>query len=99
MRNLLALMALICLTVAIAGWYLNWYHITTAPADNGHSKLNIDFNTSKIAADTQKGVQSGAAWVNNLLDSAKQTSATESKDEKKVESATPASAEAPKPKS
>lgn len=92
MRNLLALLATVCLTVAIAGWYLNWYHITTAPADNGHNKLNIDFNTSKIAEDTQKGVQSGAAWVNNLLDSARQTSTTETKDEKKTEAATPADA-------
>jgi hypothetical protein len=35
MRNLLAFVAAVVLTVAAVGWYLDWYHVGTAPGRRG----------------------------------------------------------------
>ena len=57
MRNMLAFLAAVVLTVAGAGWYLDWYKVGTHPAAEGHQNLSIDINTTKIGTDLQKGEQ------------------------------------------
>jgi hypothetical protein len=57
MRNLLAFLAVVVLSVAVAGWYLDWYKVHTHPAEEGHQNLSIDINTQKIGTDLQKGEQ------------------------------------------
>ncbi len=51
MRNLLALLAVTLLTVAGAGWYLDWFRIQANPADTGHSSYTVDVNKEKIFQD------------------------------------------------
>jgi hypothetical protein len=58
MRNLLALLAATTLVLLVAGWYCGWYSITTAPGADGHRKLNIDINTTKLGADLKKAEDS-----------------------------------------
>ena len=65
MRNLLAFLAAVTLTVIVAGWYLNWYSIVSVPADNGHRKLSIDIHTDKVGEDLQKGGESMGKWLEN----------------------------------
>ncbi len=55
MRNMLAFLAAVVLTVGGLGWYLDWYKVHTNPAADGHHNLSIDINTPKIGSDLQKG--------------------------------------------
>ncbi len=55
MRNLLAFLAAVCLTVGVSGWYLGWYTIDTPPAPQGRRNVNIEINTVKIGEDIQRG--------------------------------------------
>jgi hypothetical protein len=89
MRNLLAFLAAVTLTVVIAGWYLNWYSIHSMPASDGHHKLSIDINTVKVGADVQKG--STSFW--NFLEKARKPDTTS---EVKSEAPSEVKAEAPK---
>ena len=57
MRNLLAFLGAVVLTVGGLGWYLGWYHVQTTPAPQGHRGVKIDFDTTKIGADIQRGGQ------------------------------------------
>ncbi|MSQ94171.1 MAG: hypothetical protein EXR98_06395 [Gemmataceae bacterium] len=52
MRNLLALIGLVVVLVGGVGWYLGWYSFGTEPG-----KVEVDFNTKKIAEDVRKGGQ------------------------------------------
>ncbi|HLN30939.1 MAG TPA: hypothetical protein VK395_24585 [Gemmataceae bacterium] len=55
MRNLLALFAAATLTLVGLGWYLGWYSVKEAPADDGHRSVNIDIDSRKIGQDLHKG--------------------------------------------
>jgi hypothetical protein len=52
---MLAFLAAVVLTVAVLGWYLDWYKVGTHSAGEGHHNLSIDINTTKIGSDLQKG--------------------------------------------
>ncbi|HLW64349.1 MAG TPA: hypothetical protein VKS79_03450 [Gemmataceae bacterium] len=58
MRNLLAFLGAVIVTVAVLGWYLGWYNISSTPTGTpGHSKLEVDINSDKIGKDVKKGEQ------------------------------------------
>ena len=59
MKNLLAFLGGAIVTFAAVGWYLDWYKIKSETGPAGHRKVNIDFDSVKIADDVQKGVQKG----------------------------------------
>ena len=54
MRNLLAFLMVLVLTVAGLGWYLDWFKVRTTPGTDGHTTLNIDVNKGKILQDAAK---------------------------------------------
>jgi hypothetical protein len=51
MRNMLAFLAAVTLTVIGVGWYLDWFKLHSVPASSGHRALSIDVDTSKISHD------------------------------------------------
>jgi hypothetical protein len=55
MRNLLALVGALVVTVLGVGWYLDWFRVHRAPSEGGKSNYNVEFNTNKINGDLQKG--------------------------------------------
>jgi hypothetical protein len=57
MRNLLAFLAALTLTVLGVGWYLDWYHVRTNPSSQGKKSVTVDINTRKISEDIQKAEQ------------------------------------------
>src|SRR5436190_9813477 len=57
MRNMLAFVAALALTVVGAGWYLGWFTLHTAPSDNGQQSVTVDINTKKIGEDLKKGAE------------------------------------------
>jgi hypothetical protein len=71
MRNLLAFTAAVVLTVAGLGWYLGWYRVHSAPASDGHHKVNIDINTDKITDDIERAEKKILDHANEHLQSAK----------------------------
>jgi predicted small secreted protein len=69
MRNLLAFLAAVCLTVAGSGWYLGWYTVESAPAPQGKRSVNIEINTVKIGEDIKRGSEK----LQDLLKDSKET--------------------------
>jgi hypothetical protein len=60
MRNMLAFMAAVALTVIGVGWYLGWFQLHSVPAESGHRTWTVDVNTDKLTHDmmtVEKNVQ------------------------------------------
>jgi hypothetical protein len=60
MRNLLAFLAAVTLTVVAVGWYLDWYKVRRSPSPSGDPSVTVDFDTKKIGDDlgkAQKAIQ------------------------------------------
>jgi hypothetical protein len=57
MRNMLAFLAAVTLTVVGVGWYLDWFKLHSVPASSGHRALSIDVDTSKIKHDIHQAEQ------------------------------------------
>jgi len=66
MKNLLAFVGGVIVTFAGLGWYLDWYKVKSEAGPAGHHKVNIDFDSAKIADDVQKGVQKGEQKLQSL---------------------------------
>lgn len=96
MRNLLAFLAAVTLTLAGVGWYLGWYTIQSQPSASGKSTISIEFDDGKIGSDLKKGLQSVEQKLQKNSDSTPKDSAAEttptdkkSDDGKKTTDATP----------
>jgi hypothetical protein len=70
MRNLLAFLAAVTLTIAGIGFYLGWFRVLSTAESPGHKNVNIEVNTIKIGEDLQKG----GRQVENLIQKARQGS-------------------------
>lgn len=57
MRNMLAFLAALTLTLGGVGWYLDWFQIRTTPAPSGQRSVTVDINTRKIGEDLLKAEQ------------------------------------------
>ncbi len=57
MRNLLALIGLVVVGFAGAGWYFGWYKLGVDAHDPSHPKVNVEFEKDKITKDLQNGVK------------------------------------------
>jgi hypothetical protein len=55
MRNFLAFLAAAVIVLAGAGWYLDWFKFSTKPEGDGHQKVLLDVDTSKMGSDVSKG--------------------------------------------
>jgi hypothetical protein len=52
-KNLLALVGLLVVGFAGAGWYLGWYKVTEQVDSQGHVQIKADVDVKKIKADGQ----------------------------------------------
>jgi hypothetical protein len=57
MRNLLALVGLVVVGFAGAGWYLGWYKLGVESNNPTHPKFNVEIESDKIKQDLQKGAK------------------------------------------
>ena len=80
MRNLLAFMMALLLTLGGLGYYLDWFRVRTSPGTDGHTTLNIDVNTVKAYQDVSKAATKGA----ELLDKKAKEEADKAEAEKKA---------------
>jgi hypothetical protein len=72
-RNLLALLAAFCLTVLVAGYFLNWYTFVGIESHGGNHRLQIDVNTEKIKEDLRRGKEKLRQTWEELQDVSDQT--------------------------
>ncbi len=63
MKNILALVGLLVVGFAGAGWYLGWYKLGVEPGTTGHTKVNADVDTDKIKQDVQNGAKKISDFV------------------------------------
>jgi hypothetical protein len=70
MRNMLALLAVVALTVGGVGWYLGWFEVHRAPSGTGQPSFMVDVNTTKISADLHNAE---ARFEKKLAEKAKDT--------------------------
>ena len=69
MRNLLALIGFALVAFLVAGWYLDWYHITPkATATPGQQGEEIIINKKKIRDDVDRGIKVGGEKLHGLMD-------------------------------
>jgi hypothetical protein len=53
-KNLLALVGLVVVAFAVAGWYLGWYKVGEQADADGHPQLRIQVNSGKVVTDLKK---------------------------------------------
>jgi hypothetical protein len=73
MKNLIFLLFLAILGFAVAGYFLDWYKIEGVPSGEGHRKLQIDINTTKIKDDFDRGTEKVQEGINHVKDTAEKT--------------------------
>jgi len=54
MRNLLAFVGALVVTLAVVGWYENWFQLRTTPGADGNRNLSIDIDSKKVGDDVKK---------------------------------------------
>jgi hypothetical protein len=57
MRNSLAFLAAAAIVLAGAGWYLDWFQLSSNPNGDGHRQVTIDVNTNKVGTDVTTAVK------------------------------------------
>lgn len=64
MRNLLAFIGGLVVTLGLLGWYLGWFRFVGVTAgDSGNTRLSFDINQDKIRKDVESGVQRGREFI------------------------------------
>jgi len=66
MRNLLAIIVVLVIVAAVAGWYFGWYSVQQTTPNAGHEKIEIEVNKEKAKED----VRHGESEVKNTWDKA-----------------------------
>ena len=64
MRNILAFLAALTLTVLVVGWYLGWYSVRSVPDKSGDNSFNIKINKRKI----EKDIETSASEVQKAIE-------------------------------
>jgi hypothetical protein len=54
-KNILALIGLVVVAFAGAGWYLGWYQVGVQQDGQGHQQLKIQVDSSRVQDDLKKG--------------------------------------------
>jgi hypothetical protein len=71
MRNFLAFLAAAVIVLAGAGWYLDWFKVSSQPNGEGHRNITVDVDTQKVGSDVSTAVKKGE----QILDKDKSTEA------------------------
>ena len=55
MRNMLAFLGAVVVTVLVVGWYLDWFTVHRGPSSDGKTNYTVEVDEKKIKEDLQKG--------------------------------------------
>jgi hypothetical protein len=59
MRNFLAFLAAAVIALGVAGWYLDWFKLSSNPNGDGHQNIMLDVDTHKVGQDVTTAVKKG----------------------------------------
>ena len=59
MRNTLAFLAAAVIVLGAAGWYLDWFKLSSNPNGDGHQNIMLDVDTHKVGQDVSTAVKKG----------------------------------------
>ena len=76
MRNLLALIGLLVIGAAGAGWYLGWYKLSVTRSSDGNLEIKTDVDTKKVGQDTSDAVKNVGAAIGEHVGKAAQDANT-----------------------
>jgi hypothetical protein len=54
MRNILAFLGALVLTLLVVGWYENWFQVRTTPGTDGKRNISIDIDSTKVTSDIEE---------------------------------------------
>jgi hypothetical protein len=63
MRNLLAFLAALLITLAVVGWFQNWFQFRTTASPEGNRNLTIDIDTTKVSDDVNKAEKNVQQYI------------------------------------
>ena len=67
MRNFLALVGLVVVAAAGAGYYFDWYRFSMIPGKNGKQHITVDVDTQKAADDVGTGLDKTGQLIKDKL--------------------------------
>jgi hypothetical protein len=76
MRNILALIGLVVVILAIAGWYLGWYKLSYTTTPDGTLKIQTDVDTKKVGSDSSEIFKNVGSAISSQADKAAQDART-----------------------
>jgi hypothetical protein len=54
MRNILAFLGALVVTLLLVGWYENWFQVRTTPGTDGNRNISIDIDSTKVTNDIEE---------------------------------------------
>jgi hypothetical protein len=54
MRNILAFLGALVLTLLAVGWYENWFQVRTTAGTDGNRNISIDIDSTKVTSDIEE---------------------------------------------
>ncbi len=54
MRNILAFVGALIVTLVAVGWYENWFQLRTTPGADGNRNISIDIDSKKVDQDVKQ---------------------------------------------
>ena len=54
MRNILAFLGALVVTLVAVGWYENWFQVRSTPGTDGNRNISIDIDSKKVGDDIKQ---------------------------------------------
>jgi hypothetical protein len=74
MRNILAFLGALVVTLVVVGWYENWFQFRTTPGADGNRNITIDIDSNKVTNDVEEAEHKVQTFIDEEAKKAKSTS-------------------------
>jgi hypothetical protein len=74
MRNILAFLGALVVTLVVVGWYENWFQFRTTPAPDGKRNITVDIDSTKVTNDVEEAEHKIETLIEEEVKKAKSTS-------------------------
>jgi hypothetical protein len=79
MRNILAFLGALVVTLLVVGWYENWFQVRTTPGKDGNRNISIDIDSSKVTNDVEEAEHKIETVIEEEAKKAKSTQSAKDK--------------------
>jgi hypothetical protein len=74
MRNILAFLGALVVTLVVVGWYENWFQFRTTPGADGNRNITIDIDSNKVTNDVEEAEHKVQTFIDEEAKKARSTS-------------------------